>query len=92
MRKRYFFFTSFYFDKREFFAVRIDGQMFKATNGQFYGRGPICMLEHIGPWTETQDGFIEKGTWKRITPEEARDRIPDGYRSNFPFPQLLKKA
>ena len=90
MKRRYRFITSHYFDKREFFAVVIDGQLFKATNGQYYGRGPVCMLEWVGAWTETQDRFIENGTWKYITPEQARDRIPDGYRSNFPFPQLLK--
>lgn len=87
--RRYKFITSVYFDRRDYFAVRIDGQLFRAMNGQYYGRGPGCMLEWVGPWTETHDSFIKNGTWKFITPEEARDKMPDGYRSNFPFPQLL---
>jgi hypothetical protein len=90
MRKRYFFYTSDYFDRHVFFGVCIDGQMFKATNGQAFCRGPICLLEWIGAWGKQQTQFIEKGTWKYITPEQARDTIPDGHRSNFPFPQLLK--
>lgn len=91
-RKRYRFYTSDYFDQHVFFGVCIDGQMFKATNGQLFGRGPNCFLEYIGPWGEDQTRFIKQKIWKYIKPQEAQNKIPDGYRSNFPFPQLLKSV
>jgi hypothetical protein len=91
-RKRYFFYTSSYFDSHIFFGVCIDGQMFKAMNGQRHFLGPICLLEWIGTWGKDQANLVKSGAWKLITPEQARDTIPDGYRSNFPFPQLLKSV
>ena len=90
MKIKYRFFTSSLADRYTFFCVCIDGQMFKAINGQSVGMGPVCLLDWFGEWEKQQDGFVKDGWWKDISPEEAMKTIPDGYQSNFPFPQLLK--
>ena len=85
------FIKSQLFGDHVFFSVIIDGHQYKAINGQCFGVGPVCLLEYIGKWTTQQDGFVKSGIWKIISAEEARDTIPEGYRSNFPFPQWLNK-